>query len=306
MINKYIEVLVCPVCHAGLSLADSKLICCNPGCGEDFQIVEEIPILIPKAIGDKNQEQLNHQAAWFDSHYLNFKEYRLENWRKSMLQRIFKGLDINSNEKRKSIYLDIGVGGNGYTVIEVARKGYDCIGADLSLQGVLSAKRFAKNQGVEDNVFFVVCSVEYLPFKNKYIDKISALSVLEHLYNDYKAVEEISRVSTDDGIVFITVPNAYSRMWFFLWPFYYYIDKNIGHLRHYSEEKLVDLFKSNKFACVDIFYNAHLIKFYQLLLEKIGLINDERWWSLENKDFSFRNNKMGAQLNALFKKCEIN
>lgn len=302
-INNFIDNFVCPVCRRDLFCGKNKLLCSNSACGEEFEVIEDVPILIPCSVANKNRKQLDHQTQWFDSHYESFKEYKLENWRKSMLMRIFSSLNMEeNNEGSGDIYLDIGVGGSGYTVIEAAKKGYNCMGIDLSLQGILAAKKFAKAQGVEANIIFAVCSAEYLPFKNQVISRISALSVIEHLYNDRRAITEISRVSAAGAKVFITVPNTYLRIWFFLWPFYYFMDKNIGHLRHYSEEKLKEMFSDNRLAYRGIFYNGHLVKFWQLFLEKIGNINDEKWWGLENKDLSLRENKRGVQLNALFEK----
>lgn len=301
--NQFIENFACPVCRMNLSCGESKLICSNSTCREEFKVVEGVPILIPEAVSNKNRKQIDHQIEWFDNHYEGFKEYKLENWRKSMLERIFSSLNIKESPERiNETYLDIGVGGSGYTVIEAAKKGFKCLGVDLSLQGVLSAKRFAKAQGVAGRILFAVCSAEYLPFKDQAINKVSALSVIEHLYNDRGAIAEISRVAAANAKVFITVPNTYWRIWFFLWPFYYYVDKNIGHLRHYSEEKLKDMFKKDKLICRGIFYNGHLIKFWQLFLEKTGRIDDKKWWALENKDLSLRGNKRGVQLNALFEK----
>jgi len=300
-IDKFIGLLCCPVCHGGLRTEGSGMAC--GACGEEYKVIADIPILLPKRIGNQNMKQVRQQSEYFDRHYSNFQSYRLENWRKSMLKRVFAGLDMSGNGGG-CLYLDIGVGGSGYTVIEAARKGYTAAGTDISLEGVLLSKRFAREQGVEDRTFFVACSAEYLPFRDETFQKVSLLSVLEHVYNDGRAVQEIARITAPKGKNFITVPNTYKRMWFFLWPFYYYMDKRTGHLRHYSEEDLSRLFKENSLACVEVFYNGHLVKFCQIGLEKIGLIDDRRWWSLEERDLLHRCNKMGVQLNAVFKKAE--
>lgn len=298
-VEDFIGLLSCPVCRGEFSIAGDLLVCAV--CGEDYNVVRNVPILIPKRIEDENMKQLAHQSEWFDRHYSYFQSYRLENWRKSMLKRVFAGLEMGGNPDG-SLYLDIGVGGNGYTVIEAARKGYTAAGTDLSIEGVLSSKKFAKAEGVEDKTFFIVCSAEYLPFKDEAFQKISSLSVLEHLYNDCMAAREIARITAPKGRVFITVPNAYKRMWFFLWPFYYYMDKKIGHLRHYSEEDLSRLFGGSSLECAEAYYNGHLLKFYQIVMERFGLIDERKWWSLEERDLLYRDNKMGVQLNAVFKK----
>jgi len=47
MIDKeLLDILACPDCKGDLKLEDNKLICQK--CGEDFEIREGIPILLPK------------------------------------------------------------------------------------------------------------------------------------------------------------------------------------------------------------------------------------------------------------------
>lgn len=62
----------------------------------------------------------NAQKKYFDKHYETFEEYKLENWRISFLNRVFQKLQIGKGSKN-DYYLDIGVGGSGYTVIEAAK-----------------------------------------------------------------------------------------------------------------------------------------------------------------------------------------
>ena len=73
------------------------------------------------------EEQHCHQEEIFDKEYSSYKDY-LVNWRRSYLRRIFKYLKLRKGDK----FLDVGVGGSGYTVIEVARKGINAYGIDIS------------------------------------------------------------------------------------------------------------------------------------------------------------------------------
>lgn len=251
---------------------------------------------------DKLNEQEKHQLTWFDNHYSEFSDdiYCLENWRLSMLRRIFKNDLITTFVKN---YLDIGCGATGYTVIESAKTdGTISIGTDISLEAMIRARRLAEKQEVGKRTAFIVCSAENLPFKDEIFDYVSAISILEHIKNDEKVIVNISKIIKSYGYLYVCVPNTYRRMWFFLWPLYYFMDKKIGHLRHYSEEDLVGLLSSNRLHCKRIFYNGHLVKFYQIFLERLGLIRDKKWWLLEDRDLAFQHNKMGVQLNAIFVK----
>ncbi|HEY4495627.1 MAG TPA: methyltransferase domain-containing protein [Candidatus Paceibacterota bacterium] len=293
VLRELLKYLQCPNCLRGnLAINNNQLIC--EKCSVVFNVVDNIPILFKK--GQLGYQEKN-QIKIFDSHYSKFSgtEYKLENWRESMLNRIFEN-DFKSNIKT---YLDIGCGATGYTVIEGARRnGWLAIGIDSSIEAMARAKKLADQQGVGDKTAFIVCSAENLPFKSGVFDYISAISVLEHLYNDKKAVENISRILKRNGYVYVCVPNAYLKIWPFLWPFYYYFDLKVGHKRHYSVEKIDDYFKKYNLKRYNFFYNGHLLKFYQLFLDKIKKIDNKKWWEIEKKDIN--QNSAGVQLNAIY------
>lgn len=295
-IEKIIEYLQCPYCeNQNLLIKDNKVACVS--CNTKYDIVDGVPVLIKR---NKLNSQERNQAIWFEKHYSEFslEEYHLERWRQSMLRRIF---EQDYKEKVKN-YLDIGCGATAYTAIEGAkRNNWISFGTDISLEAMLRAKNLSEKQGVSDKTAFVVCTAENLPFKRNTFGYISAISVLEHLKYDDKAVNNIIYALKTKGYIYICVPNTYWRMWPFLWPVYYYNDLKIGHERHYSIERL-DKYFMGKLGCKKnkVFYNGHLIKFYQLALEKWKLIDDEKWWKIEKKDIN--TNKMGVQLNAIYQK----
>ncbi len=241
------------------------------------------------------------QQRFFNQHYSDFKEYKLENWRISFLKRIFEQLDIPGNN---DLYLDIGVGGSGYTVVEAAKKGQRSVGIDLSFEGAKKARQFA-NQQSGGLASFVVCSAESLPFKNNVFAKVSSISVLEHVDNDRAAIKEIARVAAPQAKIFITVPNTYKRIWLFLWPVYFLADRWVGHMRHYSEENLVGYFTQAGLKVKEVLYSAHLIKLAQVLLEKLFRNNQAAsrlWWRWEKMDLVKKECKRGLQLSVVFEK----
>lgn len=295
-IHKIISFLKCPYCNAEDLEQEVKKIHCRV-CLSAFDIIEGIPILIKKEnLGLQESKQLD----WFNKHYSVFSKdtYKLENWRLSMLNRI---LDNRFKEKVKT-YLDIGCGATGYTVIESARKNkWFSFGMDISIEAGLRANHLAKKQGVGETTAFIVGSAENPPFKASSMDYISAVSLLEHLEQDDKAIEYFHRLLKDSGHLYICVPNTYKRIWPFLWPVYFYFDRKIGHKRHYSIEALTRKMKQeNRFELEVFFYNGHLIKFCQIFFDKISLIDEKKWWDMEKMDI----NKVssGVQLNAIFRK----
>ena len=294
-IQKLIRFLICPGCSCPKLeiISETQLKC--PKCQKKYPVVSGIPVLINKS---KLSRQEIKQTKWFEKHYSKFSDtkYKIENWRISMLNRIFNHPFL----KEVKFYLDIGCGATGYTVIEAVKKRkWTSLGTDISLSAMIKAKHLAEIQGVSDKTGFLVCTAENLPFQKRTFDYISAVSLLEHLKNDKKALSQINSKLKNKGFLFICVPNSYLHIWPFLWLFYYFNDLKIGHQRHYSINQLNRLLNKN-FILKKIIYNGHLIKFFQLFLEKIHKINDKYWWHLEKKDLN--KNNSGVQLNAVYQK----
>jgi hypothetical protein len=58
--------------------------------------------------------------------------------------------------------------------------------------------------------------------------------------------------------------------------------------------------KDKGFDARDVFYNGHLIKLYQLFLEKFSRLDEKTWWEMETKDIT--KGSRGLQLNAVYRK----
>ncbi|HEV2119149.1 MAG TPA: class I SAM-dependent methyltransferase [Candidatus Bathyarchaeia archaeon] len=248
------------------------------------------------------------QQRYFDAEFEGYSRYQLENWRRSFLNRIFTALGIGST--RNESYLDIGVGGSGYTVIEATRKGCVSVGVDISSEGVRKAKTFANSElGRNANFDFVVGSIDNLPFKDETFAKISTIAVLEHVPDDKRAILEMSRVSKPDGEVFITVPNAYSRIFPIFWLPYFFWDKRVGHLRHYKAEDLIRQFSNCRFTPKDMRYSGHAYKLIQILLSfvrpNMTRGNSKLWWKMEELDLRNSSRAGGLQLNIVLKKGKV-
>ena len=290
--------LACPQCGGSLERANASLRC--SGCGAGYPLVEGVPVLLGEALS----EQHRHQRAYFDSEFSGYEEYRLENWRLSFIERIFGALDVLDGAEP---YLDVGVGGSGATVIEAARHSIEAVGCDLSVAGVVAARRFAVEQGVDDHARFVVCAAETLPFADATFGSASAVAVLEHLDDDGLAVAELARVLRPKGRVWLTVPHAFRYIPPPVWPFYWWHDRRIGHKRHYDEQRLVELCADRGLRHVATFFSGHPIKFLQLALSlalpAVRRTGSPLWWRLERRDLARPKRRLGAlQLNAVFER----
>lgn len=288
--------LECITCRSQLSAEDDRLLCA--ACGSRFPIIEHVPCIVPMA----PTAQHRSQAKYFDSEFASYSRYEPERWRQSFIRRIFGALEIDGNGP----YLDVGVGGSGATVVEAARAGTPAVGCDLSIEGVVQARRFAVAEGVRE-AEFVACAAESLPFPDSSFACASSVAVLEHIDDDAVAARELARVLRPGGLLWITVPNAYRHIPVPLRPVYRRHDRMLGHKRHYALRDLVHLLSRAGFVHVCTEYSGHPVKVAQLVLDRLvpqarGL-RSRVWWKLEDVDLRQGHLARHAlQLSAVFRR----
>ena len=290
---------ICPICHGALD-GEVKLLCRS--CGASYKTLNGVPLLVPAELTDQHE----HQRGYFDSEFAAFADYRIDDWRASFNDRIFKALELSPEN---GPYLDVGVGGSGATVIEAARLGVRSAGCDLSVEGVVRAQGFARAQGLAAMTKFVVCTAERLPFPDGSVGCASAVALLEHLDDDEAAVAELARVVRPGGRVWVTVPHAYRHMPLPVWPFYWLHDRRIGHKRHYRASTLRRVFEQLGFRHIETQFSGHPIKILQyaalLVSERAGIRASRLWWAAERRDLAGAGKPRGAlQLSAVFKRVD--
>lgn len=287
----------CPRCACAIDTGEEGLHCLS--CGATYPVVDGVPVLLLEA----TSQQL-HQQRYFDSEFARYEAYEIENWRRSFLERIFPALGIPDGE---GAYLDVGVGGSGATVIEAARGGMESVGCDLSVGGVLRARRHALGEGVDALASFVVCAAEQLPFPDAAFARASAVALLEHVEDDARALAELRRVLQPGALAWVTVPHAYRYMPPPVWPVYWLHDRRIGHKRHYSARSLVAAFDAAGFEHVETQFTGHPVKLLQLAVSlarpSFARPESRGWWRLEQLDRRASSRPLGAvQISAVFRK----
>ena len=272
-----VERLACPVCRRPLEASAESLRCES---GHEFPVVDGVPLLLP----EEQDAQHESQRQIYDRVYAGRAGYRLDLWQRAYVDKLQRYLAWTPGAG----FLDVGVGGDGYTVIEAARRGGVAAGCDLSLVAMRQARRFALEEGVGDRTLFVVCTAESLPFRTGAFDSASAVHVLEHLPDDRKAAAELARVMRPRGRVFIGVPNSFDSMPAVLRPIYRWHDRRIGHLRQYSPTELSSLTTAAGLETDRTFISAHWPKVWQLAVHLIASrihVDDSRlWWWFEKRD----------------------
>jgi ubiquinone/menaquinone biosynthesis C-methylase UbiE len=244
----------------------------------------------------ENDPHYAGQRAYFDAEFAAYDRYELENWRVAYVQRLRAAGLFAAGP-----VVDVGVGGSGYTVIEAARAGVPALGCDLSLAGLLKARRFAEAEGVGDLTSWACCSAERLPVESGSCGAALAIAVLEHVPDDQAALGELARVLRPGGRAWVTVPHALRHISPVLRPANRRHDRRLGHLRRYDAEGLAALAADVGLEVVDIQFTGHPIKVVQLVAQGLG---DRLWWWCEARDRRRANDRRGSmQLSMVFERA---
>lgn len=286
--------LQCPACAAALTQREDQLECQS---GHSFDVIDGVPVLVTADETAQVAEQHKHQREFYDQVYGSDSKYTLELWQRAYVDRLRPLWDASP----QAPFLDVGAGGDAYTVVEAARLGLRAIGCDLSVEAMRRARRLAVAEGLEDRCGFVVCMAERLPFAAETFGSAAAVHVLEHLNDDDSALEEFARVTKPGAKMFIGVPNTFDKMPALLRPVYRWHDRRIGHLRRYSASRLEAQARAAGFDVSRLTFSAHWIKVWQLALhlaaERVHLNDEKLWWWLEGIDARAGNRDNGLHLN---------
>jgi SAM-dependent methyltransferase len=284
--------LRCPACGAEISFGAEEALCAAGA--HRYPVVEGIPVLVDEETLQADPQYAG-QRSYFDSEFSRYDRYLLEHWRVSYLNRLrAAGLLGDSG----SPLVDVGVGGSGYTVIEAARAGQPAIGCDLSLEGLLSARRFAAAEGVSDRVFWVCCSAEKLPLASASFGSGLAIAVIEHVPDDLAALRELARVLKPGGRAWVTVPHALRNISPAFRPPNRRHDRRLGHLRRYEADALAETARGVGLEAEDVQFTGHAIKVLQIAS---GRLDDRFWWWCERRDLERSHDRRGSmQLSLVF------
>ncbi|HHT9125911.1 MAG TPA: methyltransferase domain-containing protein [Candidatus Brocadiia bacterium] len=181
----------------------------------------------------------------------------------------------------KGNFLDVGCGKGDFLRYAAARlPGYTCHGTELD-------KNLIEYILGSDDAYYKKLKISkgdllQCNFDSNSFDIITVLSVLEHLPNPERVLEELRRILRPGGLLFISVPNYQSfikNIYGTSWPYFRYP----FHLYHYSISNLSLLLKDLRFETIKAesyyFSSFHMSYLITKLLKKylpFGLFRKEK------------------------------
>ncbi len=195
-----LQILVCPDCQSGVEPRDGGFYCRS--CHQSFPVADDIPMMLSHFSSD-----IEVTKKQWDKNYLEWikgdiSPYLLE-YRRDYLADILKPINKFLTIKPGSVYCEIGCG-PAIVGLEMAKKGCQVVGIDLSLEGLKLAKSLYAKEKSEG--FFVCGDILKMPFKADSLDLIYGGGVLEHFKDTAGAIRELSRVLRKGGHILATVP----------------------------------------------------------------------------------------------------
>ena len=235
---------ICPMCRFDqLSISDNFYNCGS--CHERYRIIDGIPDfrIYPFPYSDNEEAELSILLRNFDKlTYVDLYKLRqgfflrkngsdteLEKVRelhqsslRSLLDYHMDGSDIFSTNMKRFRYmigdrilhgenaaLELGCG-RGTQLHDMLSLYKTIVAIDNSLAELIVAKKLLQQKGIADRVRLVCACSESMPFIDDAFDAVNMRSVLEHVEDQERSLQEVKRILRKNGILLLETPNRFT------------------------------------------------------------------------------------------------
>ena len=197
--QEIIDILCCPICKSGLRHLNVQFECLNRDCGENFPVIDGIPVLINQKNSLFSPLQLvrQHKVMQVLQHLGKSPPKTKPGAFKCWTPNIGKNIKAKNNLRNFSELLL-----ERFPSPKVLVIGGKTLGQGMEF--FLGKKSITL---IETDVFFsprtsLICDSHDIPFIDQSLDGVVIQAVLEHVVNPFRCVEEIYRVLKDKGLVY--------------------------------------------------------------------------------------------------------
>lgn len=166
---------------------------------------------------------------------------------------VIKKILAEARLSKNSIVLEV-CAGQSTDAILISDEVDMVISTDISFHALQTAQELSELMN-KDNISFVACDAEHLPFHDDIFDFGFCKDALHHVLNPTKVLSEIRRCSKNLKKITVIEANAYNPQMILIGLLYYSIDK--GVFRN-TRKNLTQMFRDSSLSDIQVEYSEFL------------------------------------------------